>query len=32
MSAPLRAADEDSEVTVAASGYSPPTPAPNTNL
>lgn len=28
MSLPLLAAEEDSEVTVAARGYSPPTPAP----
>ena len=28
MSLPLLAADDDSEVTVAAKGYSPPTPAP----
>mmetsp|Transcript_13417 Transcript_13417/g.12977 ORF Transcript_13417/g.12977 Transcript_13417/m.12977 type:complete len:87 (-) Transcript_13417:618-878(-) len=32
MSLPLLAAEDDSEVTVAARGYSPPTPAPNRNL
>lgn len=32
MRVPLRAAEEDSEVTVAAKGYSPPTPAPRKNL
>lgn len=32
MSLPLLAADDDSDVTVAARGYSPPTPAPSRNL
>jgi hypothetical protein len=32
MRVPRRDADDDSEVTVAARGYSPPTPAPRKNL